>query len=89
MVAHCRRRGGSLGRCVGSLLEMWWLIVGDVVAHWEDVHGGSLGRCGGSLLEIWCCLLVSAPDFWGRGSGFESGISHNDPDTLQDHFVIM
>ena len=30
-------------------------------------------RCGGS------------PDFWGRGTGFESGISHNDPDALQDH----
>ena len=33
--------------------------------------------------------LASAPDFWGRGPGFESGISHKDPDALQDHFVIM
>ena len=24
-----------------------------------------------------------------RGSGFECGISHNDPDALQDHYVIM
>ena len=30
-------------------------------------------------------LIGSAPDFWGRGPGFESGISHNDPDALQDH----
>ena len=26
-----------------------------------------------------------APDFRGRVPGFESGISHNDPDGLQDH----
>ena len=57
--------------------------------------GGSLGRCGGSLLEMWWLivemwwLIGSSPDFWGRGSGFESGISHNDPDALQDHCVIM
>ena len=25
-------------------------------------------------------LIGSAPDFWGRGPGFESGVSHNDPD---------
>ena len=30
-------------------------------------------------------LIGSAPDFWGRCPGFESGISHNDPDALQDH----
>ena len=29
-------------------------------------------------------LTGSAPDFWGRGPGFESGISHSDPDALQD-----
>ena len=23
-------------------------------------------------------LIGSAPDFWGRGPGFESGISHNE-----------
>ena len=28
-------------------------------------------------------------DFWGRGPGIESGIFNNDPDALQDHFVIM
>ena len=31
---------------------------------------------------IWRC--GGAPDLWGRGPGFESGISHNDPDALQD-----
>ena len=33
---------------------------------------------------------VSPPDFWSRGPGFESGISHNDPDALrlQNHCVI-
>ena len=40
-----------------------------------------LGRCGGSF--------GSAPDFWRRGPGFESGISHNDPGALQDHCVIL
>ena len=30
-------------------------------------------------------LIGSAPDFWGRGPGIESGISHNDPDALHDH----
>ena len=28
-----------------------------------------------------------APDFWTRGPRFESGISHNDPDSRQDHCV--
>ena len=60
-------------RCGGSF--------GDVVAFW---------RCGGSLGDVvahleMCWLIASAPDFWGRGPGFESGISHNDPDALQDH----
>ena len=30
----------------------------------------------------------SAPDFLGRGPGFESGIYHNDPDALKDHCEI-
>ena len=34
-------------------------------------------------------LIVSAPDIWVRGPGFESGISHYDPDALQDHCVII
>ena len=34
-------------------------------------------------------LIGSAPDFWGRGPGFESGIYHNDPDALQDHCEKM
>ena len=39
------------------------------------------GRCGGSI--------GSEPDFWGRGPGFESGVSHNGPWELQDHCVIL
>ena len=35
-------------------------------------------------LEMWW-LIGSAPDFLGRGPGFESDLSHNDPDALQDH----
>ena len=27
-------------------------------------------------------LIGSAPDIWGRGLGFDSGIYHNDPDAL-------
>ena len=30
-------------------------------------------------------LIGSAPDFWGIGPGFASGISHNDSDAQQDH----
>ena len=30
----------------------------------------------------------SAPDFFGRGPGFEFRISHNNPDALQDHCVL-
>ena len=33
-------------------------------------------------------LIGSAPDFRGRDPRFESSISHNDPDELQDHCVI-
>ena len=35
-------------------------------------------------MEMWW-FIGGAPAFWGRGTGFESGISHNDPDALQDH----
>ena len=52
-----------------TLVEMWWLSGGDVVAHWW--------RCGGSFEKMWW-LIGSAPDFKGRGPEFESGISHND-----------
>ena len=34
-------------------------------------------------------LIGSAPDFWGTGPGFESGIYRNDPDALQDHCAIL
>ena len=30
-------------------------------------------------------LTGSASDLWGRGPGFESDISHNEPDALQEH----
>ena len=33
-------------------------------------------------------LAVPAVFVLGRGPGFESGISHNDPDALQDHCVL-
>ena len=36
--------------------------------------------------EMWW-LIGSAPGFWGRGPGFESGFSRNDPDALQVHCV--
>ena len=39
-------------------------------------------------LKMWW-LFGSAPDFWSRGPGFESGISHNDLDALHDHCDIM
>ena len=32
-------------------------------------------------------LIGSSSGVWGRGPGLESGISHNDPDALQDHCV--
>ena len=38
--------------------------------------------------EMWW-LIGSAPDFCGRGSGFESGISHNDPGALHGHCAIL
>ena len=38
--------------------------------------------------EIWW-LIGSAPDFWSRVTGFESRISHNDPDKLQDNCVLI
>ena len=38
-------------------------------------------RCGGSL--------VQRTRLQGRGHGFESSISHNNPDALQDHCVKM
>ena len=38
---------------------------------------------------LWMWWVIgSAPDFWGRSPGFESGIYHDDPDALQDHCEI-
>ena len=43
-----------------------------------------------SCLLSWVIFFVgSATDFWGRGPGFESGFSHNDPGALQDHCAIL
>ena len=39
-------------------------------------------------VEMWW-LIGSAPDFWGRSPGFESGISYDDPGALHDHYVIL
>ena len=39
------------------------------------------------MWQMWW-LIGSAPDFWDRGSGFESGIYHKDSDALQDHCEI-
>ena len=75
VVAHWRCSGGVFGDVVAHRY---------VVAHWW--------RCGGSLVGdvvahyMYCS---SAPDFWSRGPGLESGISHNDLDALQDHCVIL
>ena len=44
--------------------------------------------CGGSFCEMWR-LIGSSPDFQTGGLGFESGISHNDPEELQDHCAIL
>ena len=34
-------------------------------------------------------FIGGAPDFWGNGPGFESGISYNNLHALQDHGVKM
>ena len=40
--------------------------------------------------NIWIINMGGGtPDFWGRGPRFESGISHSDPDALQDRCAIM
>ena len=39
------------------------------------------------LMQMWW-LIGSAPDFCGRGPGFESGIYHYAPDALQEHCEI-
>ena len=43
--------------------------------------------CLAPSLLVW--LIDSAPDLWGRGHGFESGIYHNDSDALQGHCLKM
>ena len=82
VVPHWWRWGGSLiWRCGGSLLKMWCFIGEDVALHWW--------RCGASLVKMWwliglkirwltCVnmswLIDNAPDCWGSGDQFESGI---------------
>ena len=39
-------------------------------------------------LKMWW-LTGSVTDFRGRGPGFKSSNSHNDPDALKDHYKIM
>ena len=48
----------------------------------------SVQLCEIFFMELWW-LLGSAPDFCGRGPGFDSGFSLNDLHALQDHCVIM
>ena len=39
------------------------------------------------MMEIrW--FIGSTADFWGRGSGFESGISHNEPDDTEENLWV-
>ena len=74
--------------CPGSLLSYISLVM------YLSCHV-SLLSCTSPVMHLscphrwWWWLIGSAPDFWGRGPGFESGISHNDPDALPDHCVIM
>ena len=37
---------------------------------------------------LYSSRFCGSSDFWRRGSGFDSGISHYDPEALQDHCVL-
>ena len=52
------------------------------------INNYAFGEMWWLILKMWW-LIGSSPDFWDRGPWFESGISHNDPDALQDHCLIM
>ena len=61
------------------MLEMWWAWL--IMEMWW--FNGEMWWLNG---EMWW-LIGCASDFWGRVPGirgFESGISHNDPDVLPD-----
>ena len=58
---------------------------GDVVAH----SGDWVAHYGDVVAHFEDGSFVSAPDLWGKDPEFEFDISHNDPDALQDHCVIM
>ena len=45
-------------RSGGSLVEIWWLTGGDLVAHWW--------RSGGLLVEIWWIIGGDLVDHWWR-----------------------
>ena len=57
--------------------EMWWL---SLEMWW--LKGDVVAH-----LEMWW-LTGSAPVTSGADDGFESGISHNDPDALQDKLAL-
>ena len=40
-------------------------------------------------MEMNILSICSVSDFWGKDPGFESGISLNDPDALQDYREFM
>ena len=61
-------------------------LVGNVFL-WPQKGTGSWNSPWAILTEMWR-LIGSAPDFWGRGPGFESGISYTYPGVLQDPSVI-
>ena len=69
---------------VGVLIQQAPLLV---VAGMPLLLGLRLTHIVVDHAEMWW-LLGCAPDFWGKGPGFESDISHNDPDGLQDHCVL-
>ena len=71
MVNHCCRCGGSLLWMCWLIIETWWLIIGDEVAHccrrsgsllemWWLIVGNVVAhcwKCGGLLLEMWWLIV--------------------------------
>ena len=79
---------------------MWWLIEEMWLLIWR-CGGFIYRRCGGSLRRCGCSFgdvvgssrrcggsLVPHQTSGAEVPGSKSGISHNDPDALQDHCVI-
>ena len=62
--------------------------VNETLIRCRVVIVAKLQHCRVPHKEMWW-LIGSAPDFWSRCPGFEFGVSHNDPDAMQDHCVVM